>query len=34
VNPVRRLLPWAATLEVMELMDEVRRQIGVVYPGE
>lgn len=28
------LLPWAATLEVMELMDEVRRQIGVVYPGE
>ena len=27
-------LPWAATLEVMEIMDEVRRQIGVVYPGE
>ena len=27
-------LPWAATREVMEIMDEVRRQIGVVYPGE
>ncbi|ACQ78920.1 oxidoreductase domain protein [Beutenbergia cavernae DSM 12333] len=27
-------LTWAATLEVMEIMDEVRRQLGVVYPGE
>ena len=27
-------LPWQATLEVMEIMDEVRRQLGVVYPGE
>jgi len=28
------LLPHATTLRVMETMDEVRRQIGVVYPGE
>lgn len=27
-------MPHAATLRVMEVMDEVRRQIGVVYPGE
>lgn len=27
-------MPWSATLEVMEIMDEVRRQIGVVYPAE
>lgn len=27
-------LPHAATLRVMEAMDEVRRQVGVVYPGE
>jgi predicted dehydrogenase len=25
---------WAATLANMELMDEIRRQIGVVYPDE
>ncbi|UNX55261.1 Gfo/Idh/MocA family oxidoreductase [Georgenia sp. TF02-10] len=28
------VMPWQATLEVMETMDEVRRQLGVVYPGE
>jgi predicted dehydrogenase len=28
------LVPQAATLRVMDAMDEVRRQIGVVYPGE
>ncbi|WP_125773119.1 Gfo/Idh/MocA family protein [Antribacter gilvus] len=27
-------ISWAATLEVMGLLDEVRRQVGVVYPGE
>ncbi|MEO6996841.1 MAG: Gfo/Idh/MocA family oxidoreductase [Terracoccus sp.] len=27
-------MPWAATLRVMETMDEVRRQVGVSYPGE
>ena len=27
-------MPWAETLAVMATMDEVRRQIGVVYPGE
>ena len=25
---------WAATLSNMELMDEIRRQLGVVYPSE
>ena len=25
---------WAATMANMELMDEIRRQVGVVYPGE
>ncbi len=28
------LMPHAETLRVMEAMDEVRRQVGVVYPGE
>ncbi len=28
------VMPWAETLGVMRLMDEVRRQVGVVYPGE
>ena len=28
------LLPHATTLRVMETMDDVRRQVGVVYPGE
>jgi predicted dehydrogenase len=28
------VMPWRATLEVMETLDEVRRQLGVVYPGE
>ncbi|WP_226925405.1 Gfo/Idh/MocA family protein [Georgenia thermotolerans] len=27
-------MPWQDTVEVMEIMDEVRRQLGVVYPGE
>lgn len=27
-------VPWAATRRVMGVMDEVRRQVGVVYPGE
>jgi len=27
-------MSWADTLAVLETMDEVRRQIGVVYPGE
>ena len=27
-------VPWAATRRVMALMDDVRRQVGVVYPGE
>lgn len=27
-------MTWAQTLAVMETMDEIRRQIGVVYPGE
>lgn len=28
------LMPHAETLRIMGLMDEVRRQLGVVYPGE
>lgn len=28
------VMPWSATLEVMATMDEVRRRLGVVYPGE
>jgi len=28
------LLPWRETLRVMELMDEVRAQLGMVLPGE
>ncbi len=27
-------VPQSATLRVMEAMDAVRRQLGVVYPGE
>lgn len=27
-------ISWAATLEVMRLLDEIRRQVKVVYPGE
>lgn len=27
-------LPWAETVAVLETMDEVRRQVGVAYPGE
>lgn len=26
--------PWQATLEVLAILDEVRRQVGVRYPGE
>lgn len=28
------LVPRAATLRVLDAMDEVRRQLGVIYPGE
>ncbi|GAA4903570.1 putative dehydrogenase [Stackebrandtia albiflava] len=28
------LVPWEATLDVMSVMDDVRRSLGVVYPGE
>ncbi|MEE6295605.1 Gfo/Idh/MocA family protein [Georgenia wangjunii] len=28
------VMPWQGTLDVMRTMDEVRRQLGVVYPGE
>ncbi|MDO4243375.1 MAG: Gfo/Idh/MocA family oxidoreductase [Actinomyces sp.] len=28
------VMPWRVTLEVMTMLDEVRRQLGVVYPGE
>ena len=28
------VVPWSATLANMELMDEIRRQLGVVYPQE
>ena len=27
-------MPWDATRRVMAAMDDVRRQVGVVYPGE
>ncbi|MDO5080823.1 Gfo/Idh/MocA family protein [Buchananella hordeovulneris] len=27
------VMPWRATLEIMEIMDEVRRQLGVEYPA-
>jgi predicted dehydrogenase len=27
-------MPWDGTLDVMRTMDEVRRQIGLAYPGE
>ncbi len=29
-----RLLRWAETLAIMKTMDEIRRQVGVVLPGE
>jgi predicted dehydrogenase len=28
------VVPWAATIANMELMDEIRRQLGVVYPRD
>jgi hypothetical protein len=28
------LMTWQGTLEVMRTMDEIRRQIGLVYPKE
>ena len=28
------LHPWAETIATMEVADEIRRQVGVVYPGE
>lgn len=27
------VMPWQATLEIMDIMDEVRRQLGVEYPA-
>lgn len=27
-------MPWQGTLDVMASLDEIRRQVGVVYPGE
>ncbi len=27
-------MSWRSTLEVMHTMDEIRAQVGVVYPGE
>jgi len=27
-------MTWQGTIDVLETMDEVRRQIGVAYPGE
>ncbi|MDR0417374.1 MAG: hypothetical protein LBH76_08725, partial [Propionibacteriaceae bacterium] len=26
-------MPWQATLDVLKIMDEVRRQLGVRFPG-
>ena len=31
---VSGVMPWSATLEILELCDAVRRQLSVVYPGE
>ncbi|QDA59872.1 Gfo/Idh/MocA family protein [Hymenobacter jejuensis] len=28
------LVPWQFSLELMQQLDEVRRQLGVIYPGE
>lgn len=28
------LMPWAETIHIMEVMDEIRRQGKTVYPGE
>lgn len=28
------VMPWSATIEVMDVLDAVRSRIGVVYPGE
>lgn len=28
------IMPWAETIRIMEIMDEIRRQGGTVYPGE
>ncbi|KAJ6032022.1 hypothetical protein N7540_002754 [Penicillium herquei] len=28
------IMPWAATVHMMEIMDEIRRQGGTVYPAE
>ncbi|KAJ5553666.1 hypothetical protein N7494_003044 [Penicillium frequentans] len=28
------IVPWAMTVHMMEIMDEIRRQGGTVYPGE
>lgn len=27
-------MPLAETLQIMETLDEIRAQLGVVYPGE
>ena len=28
------LMPWDETLTIMRTLDEIRRQLGVVYPEE
>jgi len=28
------MMPWASTIEVLEITDEVRHQLGVMYPNE
>lgn len=27
-------MPWEATLDIMSMMDDIRSQTGVVFPGE
>lgn len=29
-----RIMPWAETVYIMEIMDEIRRQRKTIYPGE
>lgn len=32
--PMSAIMPWTHTVEVLQIMDEVRRQLGVRYPQE